>query len=74
MQVLLTAPDIACTSCAQAITQALSRLSGVQRVHVDVATKRVEVHFAEAEVTLQTILERLDEAGFPATVTTATQS
>ncbi|GIV19805.1 MAG: hypothetical protein KatS3mg023_1556 [Armatimonadota bacterium] len=68
MHVRLNAPDIACKSCANAITNALSKLDGVQQVAVDVATKTVEVQFEEGKVTLDAILQRLDAAGFPATV------
>lgn len=68
MQLRLNAPDISCKSCANAITNALSKLNGVQQVTVDVPTKMVEVHFEEDKVTTEAILQRLDEAGFPATV------
>lgn len=68
MQLRLNAPDISCKSCANAITNALSKLNGVQQVTVDVPAKMVEVHFEESEVTVEAILQRLDEAGFPATV------
>lgn len=68
MQLRLNAPDISCKSCANAITNALSKLNGVQQVTVDVATKMVEVHFEEDKVTVEAVLQRLDEAGFPAAV------
>lgn len=68
MHIRLNAPDIACKSCANAITNTLSKLDGVQQVTVDVATKTVEVRFEENKVTLDAILQRLDAAGFPATV------
>ncbi len=68
MQLRLNAPDISCKSCANAITNALSKLNGVQQVTVDVPTKTVEVHFEEGKVTVEAILQRLDEAGFPAKV------
>lgn len=68
MHIRLNAPDIACKSCANAITNTLSKLDAVQQVTVDVATKTVEVQFEEGKVTLDAILQRLDAAGFPATV------
>ncbi|MEJ5252260.1 MAG: heavy-metal-associated domain-containing protein [Chthonomonadetes bacterium] len=68
MHVRLSAPDIACKSCANAITNALNRLSGVQQVTVDIAGKLVDVQFDEAQVSIEQILQRLDDAGFPATV------
>jgi len=68
MQVRLNAPDIVCKSCANAITNALSKLDGVQQVVVDIAGKMVDVHFDETKVAIEQILRRLDDAGFPATV------
>ncbi len=68
MVVRLNAPDIACKSCAAAITNALQGLDGLQRVSVDIPTKTVDVQFDEDRLTLEQILQRLDEAGFPATV------
>ena len=68
MHVRLNAPDIVCQSCANAITNALGKLEGVQQVSVDIASKMVEVQFEEIRVTVDTILQRLDAAGFPATV------
>lgn len=70
MHIRLNAPDIACKSCANAITNALSKLDGVQQVTVDVATKTVDVQYEESRITLDAILQRLDAAGFPATVVT----
>lgn len=68
MHIRLNAPDIVCQSCANAITNALGKLEGVQQVSVDIAGKMVEVQFEEGRVTVDTILQRLDAAGFPATV------
>jgi copper chaperone CopZ len=68
VHIRLNAPDIVCQSCANAITNALSRLDGVQQVTVDIATKTVDVLYEQDRVTVQAILQRLDDAGFPATV------
>ncbi len=68
MYIRLNAPDIVCKSCANAITNALGKLDGVQQVTVDIATKMVDVQFEEDKVTVQAILQRLDDAGFPAMV------
>jgi copper chaperone CopZ len=68
MYIRLNAPDIACKSCANAITNALNKLDGVQQVAVDIATKTVEVQFEGNRVTIDAILHRLDAAGFPAQV------
>lgn len=67
MVVRLNAPDISCKSCAAAITNALSALDGVEQVQVDVAAKMVDLVYDESRLTLDQILQRLDDAGFPAT-------
>lgn len=50
------------------LTNVLNRLSGVQQVMVDIASKIVNVQFDESVVAVEQILKRLNEAGFPATV------
>ena len=64
-QTTLTASDIVCGGCANAIRNAFGRIDGVTNVEVDVATKRVSVDH-EAGVTHDDIVKVLDEAGFPA--------
>ncbi|GIV14729.1 MAG: hypothetical protein KatS3mg022_0164 [Armatimonadota bacterium] len=68
MHIRLNAPDIVCEGCANAITNALGKLDGVQQVAVDIATKMVDVQYEDGKVTVDAILQRLDAAGFPATV------
>ena len=61
----LTAPDIVCGGCANAIKNAFGRVPGVSDVEVDVATKRVTVGH-EADLTRDQLVMVLDDAGFPA--------
>ena len=61
----VTAPDITCGGCANAIKNAFGRVDGVEQVDVDVATKQVTVRHA-AEVDRTRIVDILDQAGFPA--------
>jgi len=61
----LTAPDIVCGGCANAIKNALGRVSGVNEVDVDVTTKQVTVGH-EAELTRDQLVKVLEDAGFPA--------
>jgi copper chaperone CopZ len=60
----VTAPDIVCSGCAGAIKNALSRVSGVAAVEVDIDKKTVSVLHNE-EVSREKIIEILDDAGFP---------
>ena len=61
----VTAPDITCGGCANAIKNAFGRVEGVEQVDVDVATKQVTVRHG-AEIDKGKIVDVLDKAGFPA--------
>jgi Copper chaperone len=61
----VTAPDIVCGGCANAIKNALGRVQGVKQVDVDVERKTVKVEHG-AEVEREEIIATLDRAGFPA--------
>ena len=61
----LTAPDIVCGGCANAIKNAFGRVPGVSEVDVDVSTKKVTVRH-EPEITRDQLAKVLDDAGFPA--------
>lgn len=61
----LTAPDIVCGGCANAIKNAFGRVQGVSEVEVDVATKQVTVGH-DAELTRDQLAKVLEDAGFPA--------
>jgi copper chaperone len=60
-----TAPAISCQHCQHTIETAVGALEGVQAVHVDIPTKRVEVRFDPAKVDEATLVATLDEEGFP---------
>ncbi len=62
----LSAPDIECGGCANAINKALGGLAGVSKVEVDIEAKRVTISH-EAVVSRETITAALDRAGFPST-------
>lgn len=61
----LTAPDIVCGGCANAIRNAFGRVPGVSDVEVDVETKQVKVGH-EPDLTRDQLAQVLDKAGFPA--------
>lgn len=65
MQVSFVAPDIECGGCASSIETALTRMSGVQVVEVDIETKGVSVTFDSKRTTPATISKTLTEIGFP---------
>lgn len=63
----LSAPDISCGGCANAIRRALTGLPGISNVTVDVAQKMVSVQHDAATAPREAIIGALDRAGFPAT-------
>lgn len=60
----VTAPDIVCGGCANAIKNAFGQIEGVSNVDVDVEKKAVTVTHEES-VSREKIVETLDKAGFP---------
>jgi Cu2+-exporting ATPase len=62
----LTASDIECDGCANAIRKALTRVPGVSDVRVDISTKQVAVQHDAKQAPREAILAALDRAGFPA--------
>ena len=60
----VTAPDITCGGCANAIKNAFGRMEGVGQVDVDVATKQVTVQHGD-NIDREKIVDVLDKAGFP---------
>lgn len=63
----LSAPDISCGGCANAIRRALAGLSGVTDVAVDIDQKTVSVQHDAQTASKDAIIGALDRAGFPAT-------
>jgi len=57
-------PDMSCEGCVQAIRRALSDLTGVGQVTVELGTKRVLVRFDPAQVQEEAIQSRIEQAGF----------
>ena len=56
-------PDVSCMHCVNAITQALSRIPGVEAVQVDLETKLVTVQAGES-VSDADIRAGIEEAGY----------
>jgi copper ion binding protein len=62
---LLKVDGMSCQHCVAAVTDALSSLPGVEKVKVDLRKGEAKVKHA-AEVTLQSLKDAVDEAGFTA--------
>lgn len=61
----LSVPDMTCGHCRASVTDALSRLSGADKVEVDLTAKTVHV---EGPASPDDLIRALDAIGFPATV------
>lgn len=64
-RITLTAPDISCEHCKNAIEREVGSLPGVQAVSVDVPATRIDVTFDPAATSRQAIESLLDEEGYP---------
>ncbi|MBA2494693.1 MAG: heavy-metal-associated domain-containing protein [Acidobacteria bacterium] len=60
----LSVPTIVCGGCASGIKKALDKVSGINKVEVNVDTKLVTVEHTE-EVSREKLADVLDDAGFP---------
>jgi copper chaperone len=56
-------PAISCQHCVRAVTNEVSKLSGVSTVNVDLASKVVTVEHGET-VTPEAIVAAIQEAGY----------
>lgn len=63
--ITLTAPDISCDHCKQAIEREVGALTGVERCAVDVPARQVTVTFDPAHVSREQIVGTLDDEGYP---------
>jgi copper chaperone len=64
-KVTLSVPDIDCEHCEHAITQALTPVAGVRSVQVDIPTKRVQLDFDDAKLTIDQVKAILQEEDYP---------
>jgi copper chaperone CopZ len=62
---VLNVPDISCEHCERAITSALTPISGVRTVRVDIPGKQVHVVFDDAQVSIDQMKNVLEEEDYP---------
>jgi len=60
-----------CASCVNSIEQAVSGLSGVEECRVNLAVRSASVVYDDSRLDERTIIERIKETGFGATIGTA---
>ena len=60
----LKVDGVTCQHCVQTITDALGKITGTNKVAVDLDKKEVQVDYNEEETTLQEISDKIIEVGF----------
>lgn len=68
--VVLEIPNISCGHCEQTITRVLTAQPGVERVRVDIPSKRVSLEYDETKVDLEHLKQILDEEDYPVAAVT----
>jgi copper chaperone len=58
-------PGMSCMHCVHAIKSALGRVQGVSSVHVDLASRKVRVNYADEATGREEMVEALAAAGYP---------
>ncbi len=62
---VLNVPDISCEHCERTITNALTPISGVRMVNVDIPGKQVHVEYDESQVSVDHMKDVLQEEDYP---------
>ncbi len=62
---ILNVPDISCEHCERTITNALTPISGVRTVNVDIPGKQVRIDYDEAKVSVDQMKDVLQEEDYP---------
>ena len=62
---VLSVPTISCGHCEKTITEALTPLSGVSSVNVDIPTRKVTVEYDPSATNVDTFKDVLAEEEYP---------
>jgi copper chaperone len=62
---VLNVPDISCEHCERAITNALTPISGVRTVNVDIPGKQVHIDYDDSRVSVDQMKDVLQEQDYP---------
>jgi copper chaperone len=62
---VLNVPDISCEHCERTITNALTPVSGVRLVNVDIPGKQVRVDYDESQVNVDQMKTILQDEDYP---------
>ena len=62
---VLNVPDISCEHCERTITNALTTISGIRNVNVDIPGKQVRVEYDASQVSVDQLKYILQEEDYP---------
>jgi copper chaperone len=62
---VLNVPDISCEHCERTITNALTPISGVRTVNVDIPGKQVHIEYDDSRVSVDQMKDVLQEELYP---------
>lgn len=60
----LNVPTISCGHCKSSIEGAVSELSGISRVEVEIDAKQVAVEYDDTSIELEAIIETIEAQGY----------
>ena len=63
--IVLNVPDISCEHCERTITNALTPISGVRTVNVDIPGKQVHVDYDDSRLSVDQMKDVLQEEDYP---------
>ena len=63
-QTVLNVEGMSCSHCVSAVTKAVTALEGVSGVNVDLEGKKVAVGYDEDRVSLESIIDAIEEEGY----------
>ncbi|GAV53194.1 hypothetical protein ZYGR_0AI04770 [Zygosaccharomyces rouxii] len=72
-EALLTVQGMTCGSCVSSVTEQVSKLAGVHNVVVSLVTEECRVVFDASLISVQEIVESIDDCGFDASVNSVQQ-
>jgi mercuric ion binding protein len=70
--VTLSVPGMTCAACPITVKQALSRVSGVDKIGVSLERKEVVVSFDDTKTNVAALTKATENAGYPSSVQTVT--
>lgn len=62
--VILTVPEMSCSHCENSIKKAVGTLNGVEKVIVDINSKKVSVEFDSLKVSIESIRNAIEDQGY----------